>query len=144
MIFFSIAANIMFDINFVIQIVLIALLIFGLTQKPNRRRHGTIMAIALIVNLVTFAIIMFPSIFLKWNLIVLHNLTAIILIHAIVGGVAIVLGLVFSIRFLIFLRRNKDLNCGTQMQMRIVNLAWLVSFVFGLIFYFVFYTTPIA
>ncbi|MDD1776793.1 MAG: hypothetical protein LUQ65_01385, partial [Candidatus Helarchaeota archaeon] len=105
---------------------------------------GTIMSIALIVNLVTLAIIMFPSLFIKWTLIELHNLTAIMLIHAIVGGVAIVIGLVFSIRFLIFLSRNKDLNCGTQMQMRIVNLSWLVSFVLGLVFYFVFYTTPIA
>jgi hypothetical protein len=134
----------MFDINFVIQIALIALLIFGVIQKSNRRRHGMIMAIALIVNLVTLAIIMFPAFIQKWILIGLHNLTAIMLIHAIVGGVAIVLGLVFSIRFLIFLIRNKDLNCGTKMGMRIVNLSWLVSFVLGLIFYFIFYTTAIT
>ncbi len=144
LIFFGTAASIMFDINFIIQIALIALLIFGVTQKPNRRRHGTIMAIALIVNLATLAIIMFPSFFIKWALIGLRNLTTIMLIHAIVGGVAIVIGLVFSIRFLIFLSRNKDLNCGTKMGMRIVNLTWLVSFVLGLIFYFVFYTTSIA
>jgi hypothetical protein len=144
MIFFSNAANIMFDINFVIQIALIALLIFGAIQKPNRRRHGTIMAIATIVNLATLAIIMLPAFFMKWTLIGLHNLTAIMIIHAIVGGVAIAIGLIFSIRFLIFLSRNKDLNCGTKMGMRIVNLSWLVSFVLGLIFYFVFYTTAIA
>jgi len=144
MIFFSNALNVMFDINFVIQIALIALLIFGDIQKPNRRRHGTIMVIATIVNLATLAIIMLPALFIKWSLIELHNLTAMILIHAIVGGIAIVIGLVFSIRFLIFLSRNKDLNCGPKMGMRIVNLTWLVSFVLGLIFYFVFYTTAIA
>jgi hypothetical protein len=134
----------MFDINFIIQIALIALLIFGAIQKPNRRRHGTIMAIATIVNLATLAIIMLPAFFIKWALIGLHNLTVIMIIHVIVGGVAIAIGLVFSIRFLIFLSRNKDFNCGTKMGMRIVNLTWLVSFVLGLVFYFVFYTTAIT
>ncbi len=144
LIFFSNPFNIVFDINFIIQIILIALLIVGATQKSTRRRHGIIMAVALIVNLVTFAIIMVPSLFLKWDLIGLHNLTTVILIHAIIGAVAIALGLVFSIRFLIFLWRNDPLNCGTKIQMRIVNLSWLVSFVLGLIFYFVFYTTAIT
>lgn len=144
LIFFDTPVNVIYDTNFIIQIVLVALLIYGVTQKPNRRRHGTIMAIALIINLATFAIIMFPSLFFKWELIVLHSLVAITLIHAIVGAIAITLGLIFSIRFLIFLRRNDPLNCGTQMGMRIVNFSWLASFVFGLIFYFVFYTTPIT
>jgi len=144
MIFFSNPANILFDINFIVQIVLIAMLIFGVTQKPNPRRHGTILAIATIINLATFAIIMFPSLFIKWNLIGLHNLTAITLIHSIIGAVAIGLGLFFSIRFLIFLRRKDPLNCGTKIEMRIANASWLGSFILGLIFYFVFYTTNIA
>lgn len=144
MIFFNVAVNVLFDINFVIQIALIALLIFGVTQKPNRRRHGTITTIALIINLVTFAIIMFPSLFIKWDIIVYHNLTAVILIHAIIGAVAISSGLVFSIRYLVFLRQNKALNCGTKMEMRMINLSWIITFILGLIFYFVFYTAPIA
>lgn len=141
MVFFETAATVVFDINFIVQIIIIALVIFGVTQKPDRRRHGSIMAIALIINLVSFAIVMLPQLFFKWDVLVHYNFAAIILIHAIIGAVAISSGLIFSIRFLIFLRRKDPLNCGTKMEMRLVNLSWLVSFILGVVFYFIFYTT---
>jgi len=141
LVFFETAATVVFDINFIVQIIIIALVIFGVTQKPDRRRHGSIMAIALIINLVSFAIVMLPQLFFKWDVLVHYNFAAIILIHAIIGAVAISSGLIFSIRFLIFLRRKDPLNCGTKMEMRLVNLSWLVSFILGVVFYFIFYTT---
>ncbi|MHA2405575.1 MAG: hypothetical protein ACXACH_02335, partial [Candidatus Hermodarchaeia archaeon] len=61
MVLFWSTAELIFDINFIIQIILIILLVIGATQKQTCKYHGTIMGVATISMLITVLIIMGPS-----------------------------------------------------------------------------------
>ncbi|MHA1959482.1 MAG: hypothetical protein ACW99U_04595 [Candidatus Thorarchaeota archaeon] len=139
---FGTTSEIIFDINLLVQIVLIAHLAWGFTNKRLLRKHGAIMAVGTFSNLVTVLSIMVPSLLINWDAVVAAPLSPgvlITLIHAGLGTIAIFGGALFSIRYALAVKRVGPLTCGTRPFMRTTIILWLVSFVFGLGFYFYYY-----
>jgi len=145
MVLFGSTAELIFDINFIIQIVLIILLIIGYSQKRTWRYHGIIMAIATITMIVTVLLIMAPSLLAQLPAILLFPTSPsslITIVHVIFGLMAIAAGLTYTLRFLYYSTTNKPLTCGTRTQMRIQFTIWILAFVLGLSFYVYVYFLP--
>ena len=142
LVIFGTTAELIFDINLIIQIILIVLLSIGVFQKRNWKYHGTIMAIGTLTILVTVLLIMAPSLIANWAAIVLAPTSPGVLItltHVIIGLLALGIGLFFTIRFLYFSTTSKPLICGTRLQMRIQFTIWFLALIFGLAFYVFYY-----
>ncbi len=142
MVIFGTPAELIFDINLIIQFVLLALIIVGVFQKRQWKYHGTIMTIATFSTLITALSIMIPSLVINWGAIVAAPTSPgalITLVHATFGSLAILVGLFFSFRFLYKAFSKQPLICGNRTQMRIVITLWLLGFVFGLAFYLYYY-----
>ncbi len=142
MVLFGTTSELIFDINLIIQIVLIILLIIGYTQKRTWKYHGTIMGVGTLAMLFTVELIMAPSLVANWAAIALFPTSPgsmFTMIHVLFGTIALVIGLIFTIRFLYFALRKKPLTCGTRTQMRIQFAIWILAFIFGLSFYLYFY-----
>ena len=142
MVLFGSAAELIFDINLIIQTVLIILLVIGYLQKRNWKYHGIIMGVGTITMIVTVMLIMLPSLIANWPALVLFptSLGSIVtIIHVIFGTMALAAGLTYTVRFLYYSMSNKPLTCGTRNQMRIQFTIWMIAFLFGLIFYVYYY-----
>jgi hypothetical protein len=142
MVLFGTTAELIFDINLIIQIVLIILLIIGLTQKRTWKYHGTIMGVGTLTMLITVLLIMAPSLVANYAVLVLSPMSPgsiITMVHVFFGLIALIIGLFFTLRFLYFTFNNQPLRCGTRNQMRIQVTIWLLAFLLGLAFYIYFY-----
>ena len=142
MVIFGTTAELIFDINLIIQIVLIILLIVGYTQKRNWKYHGIVMGLGTITMIITVLLIMLPSLIANWLVLVSFPTSPgslVTIVHAVFGSIALAAGLTYTVRFLYYSTRNKPLTCGTRTQMRIQLTIWLLAFVFGLIFYIYYY-----
>ncbi|MHA2068654.1 MAG: hypothetical protein ACXABY_30190 [Candidatus Thorarchaeota archaeon] len=134
-------ADTIFEINLVVQFVLILFLAFGFYKRRTFSYHGKIMALATLLNLGATAFVMLPSLITYWDLIVANPTNPgimITIVHVIIGSIAIALGFLFSIRFLLALRNSKPLACGTRRMMLTTLFLWLFALAGGLAF-FVFY-----
>jgi hypothetical protein len=142
MVLFGTTANLIFDINFIIQLVLIVLLIIGYTQKRTWKYHGIIMGIATLTMITTVLLIMGPSLVANWPVLVLFPTSPgslVTFVHVVFGLIALAAGLTYTIRFLYFSASKKPLRCGTRTQMRIQFTIWILTFIFGLAFYIYYY-----
>jgi hypothetical protein len=142
MVLFGTTAELIFDINFIIQIILIILLIVGVTQKRTWKYHGTIMGVATLTMLSTVLLIMAPSLIAYGAVLVLFPTelgSLVTMVHVIFGSLALAVGLYFTLRFLYFATSKKPLYCGTRTQMRIQVAIWFLAFLFGFVFYIYFY-----
>jgi hypothetical protein len=138
MVLFGTSAELIFDINLIIQIVFLTLLIIGYLQRRTWKYHGIIMAIATLAMITTVLLIMLPSLIANWTVILLFPTlpsSIVTLLHAIFGIMAIAAGLTYTIKFIYFSTTSKPLTCGTRTQMRIQFTIWILAFVFGLAFY---------
>jgi uncharacterized membrane protein YozB (DUF420 family) len=130
------------DANLILQIVLVVLLIWGRTHAKSRkyRNHGNFMAVAVGLNIISFLLVMGPSMALGWGIVVSEptNPGVIIsVIHAIGGGFALLSGvyLVASWRF-----ADSFGPCmGKRTQMRATIGLWLLSTLTGIAFYIYYY-----
>ena len=135
---FGTSASIFIDLNLVIQILLVVFLAIGIYKKKPLKKHGQVMLVSSLVNLATILIIMVPSLFLNWNTFLMIPTPpgpAIILVHSIVGTVAIVLGILFSIRFLLAISNSSPLTCGKRRLMWATAILWIYSLGGGIAFY---------
>jgi hypothetical protein len=138
MVLFGTAAELIFDINFIIQIILIILLIIGYTQRRTWKYHGIIMDIGTFTMLITVLLIMAPSLMANWPALILSPTSPsslITIVHVVLGSIALAVALFFMLRFLYFYINKKPLTCGTRTQMRIHLIIWILAFIFGLVFY---------
>jgi len=141
---FGTSSALIYDINLIIQIILVtAFLIDAFVIKPKRRlkAHGTIMATGTVINLLAVLLIMGPSLIRNWGAIAADptNLGALItLAHASLGILALSGGVVFSYRFLSGVKSNK-LACGKRRSMRLAILFWTLGLLLGLGFYVYYY-----
>ena len=127
--------------NAVIQIIILVLLSasIGIKQRQKYSLHGFTMLAAVILNLLSFVLIMFPSL-LRLEIITakpLHIISITVLVHACLGFVVIVLGLwlVASWHLQSSLKRcfkNKRL-------MRITVGLWLTVLALGFLIYYLLY-----
>jgi hypothetical protein len=101
--------------------------------------HGVLMFIAVVFNIVSFALVMGPSI-LGFEIIVVQPLSyvsVIAVVHGVVGGIALISGgvLAFSWR----LQRSFK-NCLKRKRiMKPTIILWIVALVFGIWLYIILY-----
>ncbi len=130
------------DANLILQTVLVALLVWGRTHaKGGRyRNHGRFMAVAVALNIISFLLVMGPSMALGWGIVVSKPTdpgVIISVIHAVGGGFALLSGiyLVASWRF-----ADSFGKCmGRRTQMIATIGLWLLSTLTGIAFYVYYY-----
>ncbi len=127
-------ATIIIDVNLIIQWVIFVFLLVGYLKRRELKTHGCLMVVATIINLITTLMIMAPSLVLNSS-----TLPITVYGHATVGTLAILLGLLFSFKFLVALRNSQPLECGTLRNMRIAFVLWIVPVFFGTFLYITIY-----
>ncbi len=125
-----------------LQIVVLSLLIVGYNYKRcmKFKQHGTILGLAVILHLVMIFAIMIPSFYFLISAFLVPSAaltTILVLIHAVTGTAAIIMG-VYLIGVWGF---HKDIkNCfRRKIPMRYTFIVWIVSLVFGILLYGIFY-----
>ncbi|MFX1607279.1 MAG: hypothetical protein ACFFDD_15440 [Promethearchaeota archaeon] len=127
-------ASIIVDVNLIIQWVIFVFLLVGYLKRGELKTHGYLMVVTTIIGLITTLLVMAPSLVLNTS-----TLPITVYAHAIVGTIAILLGLLFSYRFLVALRNSQPLGCGNRRNMRIAFVLWIVPVFFGTYLYMIFY-----
>lgn len=127
---FGNSADIIVDINLIIQYVILVLLVIGYIKKKPYRSHGNLMLLTTLLTLATILTIMVPRLVMFYAL-----YPPLIYIHAIIGGITIAIALLFNIRFMTALRGKQPLKCGTKNAMRIALLIWLITLFGGTLIY---------
>jgi hypothetical protein len=141
---FGTSSALIFDVNLIIQILVMGAFIvdaFGIRPKRRLKAHGIIMTTGTVINLVTVLLIMGPSLVLNWGAIAAQPISAgalITLAHVALGLVALGGGVLFSLRFLSGVRSNK-LACGKRPSMRLAILFWMLGLLLGVGFYAYYY-----
>ncbi|UCC58196.1 MAG: DUF420 domain-containing protein [Candidatus Bathyarchaeum sp.] len=131
------------DINLILQIIMFLLLIIGLIYKKKRkfRIHGSIMAIAVILHVITFLTVMVPPFLEGFNYFITTTSdfrVQMTLAHAIPGAIAMILGIVLVEMWAI--RPSNIATCSKRKRlMDVTALLWLVSLIFGIATYFAYY-----
>lgn len=130
------------DANLLLQIVLAVLLAWGGLQAKNRRyrNHGKVMAVAVGLNIISFLLVMGPSLALNLGIVITEPTSPgviITIIHAIGGGYALLSGtlLVSSWRF-----SDSFVSCaGRKTRMRATMGLWMFATLTGIAFYLYYY-----
>ena len=145
MVIFGTTSLIIFDINLLVQLMLLLLLVIGgyvMHVKHVRRNHGLIMATATIANIMMLLSVMLPSLILNWNVLVSEPTSPGVLItfgHVIVGLIAISGGGLFSMRFIRSDRSKPSPMCGKRREMRTFFVLWILTLLLGIGFYLNYY-----
>ncbi len=131
---FGTKAGITSDLNLLLQIVVIIILFVGVKYGKDKtqdslKRHGRIMAIAVVLNAVGFLSVMGPSIFGYFS-VPLGELSVFGIVstsfHAVFGGMAEILGIAF-----VFNKKPKNI----RLWMRLTSGFWVIAFVLGVSLY---------
>ena len=140
---FGTGALIQTDINLVLQVVMLIIIVVGLVYKSKRKFkiHGGLMGIAVILHLISLFAVMLPSFNDGYD----YFTTATselgvqtIWIHAVPGAIALILGTVLVAAWA--LRPSNIASCSRRKRiMDITTLLWLISLMFGIAAYVVFY-----
>ncbi len=84
------------QVNAVLQVIILVLLVAGMIVKGKKKfaLHGKIMLVAIILNLLSFVLIMLPSLLMMEIIRAqpLHAVSIAVLIHSAAGLVALILG----------------------------------------------------
>ncbi len=131
---FGTKAGITSDLNLLLQIIVIIILFVGVKcgkdkTQDSLKRHGRIMAIAVVLNAVGFLSVMGPSIFGYFS-VPLGELSVFGIVstsfHAVFGGMAEILGIAF-----VFNKKPKNI----RLWMRLTSGLWVIAFVLGVSLY---------
>lgn len=128
--------------NLVLEIVILMVLFaaFALKRKGNYLKHGGMMLAAVVLNILSFVLVMGPALFsLVQNGLFDHpgRLYFVTLVHAGLGGTALVLG--------VFLVASWHLQASTQncmrrkKIMRFTFVLWVLALILGILLYTLLY-----
>jgi hypothetical protein len=126
MILFGSSAPLLVDINILLQYITLSLLIVGYIKRKPFKTHGQIMLLVLLITIGTTIFIMAPRLATSYST---HG--SIILAHTSIGLLSMILGGVFAIRFIVAIRKNTPLQCGTKNWMRLALILWLIPILAG-------------
>lgn len=134
------------QINLVVQVFILVFLFAGLILKRRNRffSHGTIMLVAVVLNAISFFLVMGPSLLGLGQTVREHpsnRLSLVVLGHASFGSAAEVLGiwLVGSWRL-----RSSVQGCVRKKRIMLVTIVlWLIAILFGILLFTLLYTTII-
>ncbi len=131
------------DVNLIIQVVMFLIIVIGLVYKNKRKFkiHGTLMGIALILHVLSFLLVMGPSFSQAYEYFTTATSDAGVQttwIHVVPGAVAMIMGIILV--GLWALRPSNLAACARRKRlMDITVLLWLISLVFGIATYILFY-----
>jgi uncharacterized membrane protein YozB (DUF420 family) len=131
------------DINIIFQTLTVALIIVAIGYKGRKRFqiHGKLMGIAIIIHIVSFIAIMGPVFFRDFDGFVTYTSyleVQTMWIHVIPGIIAMILGT--AIVVLWALNPSNIAACSKRKRiMDITTILWLVSMLFGITTYMLFY-----
>jgi len=128
--------------NLVLEIIILMVLFaaFALKRKGKFLKHGGMMLVGVVLNILSFVIVMGPALFsLGQNGLFDHpgRLYFVTLAHAGLGGTALVLG--------VFLVASWHLQASTQncmrrkKIMRLTFVLWVLALILGILFYMLLY-----
>ena len=115
------------DLNLLLQIIVLTIILIGIkfartkTEK-SLKKHGTLMTLAMILNLIGLATVMLPSFLSK----IVSPLTP---VHAFFGGISEILGITF-----VFKKFG-----NVRMWMRLTAIFWLIALTLGITVYLIYY-----
>ena len=125
------------QVNAAFQIIILVLLVAGIGVKLKKKfhLHGVLMLVAVILNLFSFFLIMFPSL-LRMEIIVtqpFQTVSLIALIHSSVGLVSMILGvwLVGSWHL-----QSPKTCFKNKRLMRVTSILWIVVLLGGFLLYY--------
>lgn len=129
------------QVNAVLQIIILVLLLvgFGIKRRQKHVLHGITMLAAVTFNLLSFVLIMFPSL-IRMEIIStqpLYTISIATLIHSAIGMVVIILG----IWLVSVWRLQSNLkNCFRNKKlMRLTTAMWLSALLIGFLLYSLLY-----
>jgi hypothetical protein len=128
-------------INLGFQIVILSLILAGffLKLKGKYLLHGVLMFVGVVLNIVSFILVMGPSI-LGFEIIVVQPLSyisVIAVVHGVIGGIALISGavLVFSWH----LQRSFKNCLKRKRAMKPTIILWTLALLFGIWLYTILY-----
>jgi len=135
------AVSIVAALDLILQVSILSLLIISMAfeRKKKMRLHGNLMVAALVLNLVSFAIIMGPA----WDSIegTKGSMDTVALGHAATGGLAFLLSIFLAGSWFLssMVLKNstpKLMRCyGQKWPMWITLILWVTSLVLGIILF---------
>lgn len=131
---FGTGADVLVDINLILQYVTLILLLVGYVRRRPFKTHGRILTTALTITIVTTVLVMAPRLLLAYRVYGLG-----ILFHAFGGLSTLALGGLFVYRFISALQNGKPLLCGTKNMMRLALILWVIILLGGTAVYFTLY-----
>jgi uncharacterized membrane protein YozB (DUF420 family) len=140
---FGTGAVLQTDINLILQIVMFLIIVIGLVYKNKRKFkiHGGIMGIAVILHVLSILLVMGPSFSEGYDFFTTATSELGVQttwIHAIPGAIAMIMGIILVGAWA--LRPSNIAACSRMKRlMDITVLLWLISLIFGIATYIVFY-----
>jgi uncharacterized membrane protein YozB (DUF420 family) len=132
------------EINLVFQIVILAIIFVAFALKKMRKYllHGWMMLVGVVLNALSFVLIMVPSFsnmreFILAN--ALNRISLVTLAHGVLGGIAEVLGVILIAYWHL---QSSTKNCVRRKKvMRITFGLWVIALLLGILLYILSYTS---
>ena len=140
---FGTGAVLQTDVNLILQIVMFLIIVIGLVYKNKRKFkiHGGIMGIAVILHVISLLLVMGPSFSEGYEYFTTATSDVGVQttwIHAVPGAIAMIMGIVLVGAWA--LCPSNIAACSRMKRlMDITVLLWLISLMFGITTYLVFY-----
>ena len=131
------------DLNLLFQIVIFIFLVVGMSTVKVRRRfrkHGTVMGIAVALNMVSMVVVMIPALLGFGGLfsMPLTRPALVVVTHAIMGTLVEILG-IWIVGTWVF-SHHEIKACGKKKNvMRATTLLWLIELFLGIYIYIMLY-----
>lgn len=140
---FGTKANLISDLNLVLQIIILFVLLVSVSLKKRRdfKRHGSLMGFAVILNAISFFLVMGPSLVGSADLIQREFYSAGVLTtlaHAVTGSLAEILGVWLVGEWL--LRSFEIKACVKRKRVMQVTVSlWFIAAILGISLYIIYY-----
>jgi uncharacterized membrane protein YozB (DUF420 family) len=140
---FGTGAVLQTDINLILQVVMFLIIVIGLVYKSKRKFkiHGGLMGITVILHVLSLLLVMGPSFSEGYEYFTTATSDVGVQttwIHAVPGAIAMIMGIVLVGAWA--LRPSNIAACSRRKRlMDITTLLWLISLIFGITTYLVFY-----
>ena len=129
------------QVNLGLQITILTIILIGyiLKRKAKFFLHGTSMLVGVVLNLISFLLVMGPSLF-SFEIIrtqPLNEVSLIALTHGIIGGTALVSGALIVASWHL---QSSTKNCVKRKKlMRMTIVLWTIALVLGIWLYTILY-----
>ena len=129
------------QVNIVLQLIILVLFVAAMWMKGRKKfsLHGMIMLVAVVLNLVSFALIMLASL-LRMEIIMtqpFHAVSIAALVHSAAGLVATVLGIWLVASW--HLQSSMKVCFKNKKLMRVTSALWLAVLLVGFLLYYLLY-----